>query len=159
MTPFKCVQAAPLIEAQIADIARLGKTSIEEARIVAEETQKHAYFQNDKYLVSMQLAGIDCLGWPAELVHLSIKRLDVEAIHDWRELQRIKNELVGPEFEAIELYPAESRLLDTANQYHLWVAITPGFKFPFGVRERLVTNEGPLGGKQRPFEESTHGPQ
>jgi hypothetical protein len=44
-------------------------------------------------------------------------RLDGQAIHDWRELQRIKNEIVGDEIEAVELYPAESRLLDTANWY------------------------------------------
>jgi hypothetical protein len=37
-------------------------------------------------------------------------------VHDWRDLQRIKNQLVGPECEAVELYPAESRKVDTANQ-------------------------------------------
>lgn len=51
------------------------------------------------------------------LWHLSIKRRDKEVIHDWRDLQQIKNELIGPEHEGIELYPAESRLMDTANQY------------------------------------------
>lgn len=58
-----------------------------------------------------------------QLIHLSIKRRDKKPIHDWRDLQAIKNELVSPEAEAIEIYPAESRLVDTANQYHLWVFI------------------------------------
>jgi len=56
-----------------------------------------------------------------EVAWLSIKRLDKEPIHDWRDLQRIKNEVVGEEAEAIEIYPAESRKMDVANQYHLFV--------------------------------------
>lgn len=55
------------------------------------------------------------------IVHLSIKRNDRKPIHSWADLQWIKNQLVGPETEAIELYPAESRVIDAANQYHLWV--------------------------------------
>jgi hypothetical protein len=58
--------------------------------------------------------------------HLSICRTDKQAVHDWRAFQRIKNELAGPEWEAVEIYPAESRLVDMANQYHLWC-------FPFAI--------------------------
>lgn len=36
-----------------------------------------------------------------EIVHLSIKRLDGHALQDWRELQRIKNELLGEAVEAV----------------------------------------------------------
>lgn len=43
--------------------------------------------------------------------------------------QRIKNELLGDEYEACELYPAESRLVDGANQFHLWAI---NGQFPFG---------------------------
>src|SRR5438477_359066 len=42
----------------------------------------------------------------AGAVHLSIKRVDGGPTHDWRELQAIKNDIVGPEREGIELYPA-----------------------------------------------------
>ncbi len=52
--------------------------------------------------------------------HLSIKRLDREPIHDWRDLQEIKKRLCGADVEAIELYPNEARVVDTANQYHLF---------------------------------------
>lgn len=82
--------------------------------------------------------------------HLSIKRLDKLPIHDWRDLQRIKNEILGPEEEAVELYPAERRLVDSANQYHLFCFI--GKEAPFGYTTRLV-GEGSSGGAiQRPFE-------
>lgn len=67
-----------------------------------------------------------------EMWHLSIKRHDKETIHDWRDLQYIKNQICGAECEAVELYPAESRVMDHANQYHLYVMINEGTKFPFG---------------------------
>ncbi len=53
--------------------------------------------------------------------HLRIYRTDGGRIHDWCIIQSIKNEIVGPEYEAIELYPAQSRLMDEGNCYHLWV--------------------------------------
>lgn len=71
------------------------------------------------------------------VIWLSIKRLDRKAIHDWRDLQRIKNELLAPEIEAVELYPSEERVVDTANQYHLF-AFVDGYKMPFGYPNRLV---------------------
>jgi hypothetical protein len=37
-----------------------------------------------------------------------------------RDHAAIKNQLTGPETEAFELYPAESRLLDPSNYYILW---------------------------------------
>lgn len=52
--------------------------------------------------------------------HLVISNADESARHDWREFQRIKNEIWGPEVEAVELYPAESRLVDPSNAYYLW---------------------------------------
>lgn len=54
------------------------------------------------------------------ITHLSIKRRDRSAIRDWRHLQQIKNDVLGPDAEAVELFPRESRLIDTANEYHLW---------------------------------------
>lgn len=70
---------------------------------------------------------------------LSICRIDRKTVRDWRDLQRIKNELVGEECEAVEIYPAESRLVDTSNQFHLWVMSDSRFRFPWGFDERMVT--------------------
>jgi hypothetical protein len=85
---------------------------------------------------------------------LSIKRNDQEPVHDWRDLQYIKNQLVGEENEGCELFPAESRLVDGANQYHLWVFENTTIQFPFGFTGRMVT-EKPIveGAVQRPFPE------
>jgi hypothetical protein len=93
-----------------------------------------------------------------EMIHLSIKRLDKDCIRDWRHLQRIKNEIVGPENEAAELFPAESRLVDTANQFHLFVLKDPKLRFPFGFKNRCVMEGDNCGAKQRPFPKDTRPP-
>lgn len=94
------------------------------------------------------------------MVWLSISRKDRKTIRDWRHLQRIKNELVGPECEGMELFPAESRLVDTSNQFHLFCSPDPTFRFPWGYQEREVMDREELaadpdaqGAVQRPFDE------
>jgi hypothetical protein len=44
----------------------------------------------------------------------------------------------GPRTKAVELYPAESRKVDTANQFHLWVLADPTQRWPIGFNEQLV---------------------
>ncbi len=90
-------------------------------------------FRNDTYEVQMNLE--------RPFIHLDIRRHDGAAITQWRELQQIKNELVGPEHEAVELFPAESRLVDTGNQYHLWVCPDSATRFPLGWPKRCVLSE------------------
>lgn len=60
-----------------------------------------------------------------QVLVLSYHWHDRAPIRDWRIGQRVKNELAGPEWEAIELYPAESRLMDEANEFWLF-AFAPG---------------------------------
>ena len=62
---------------------------------------------------------------------LSIRMLNNDHLCDWREFQEIKNDLCGKEREAIEIYPSESRLVDEANTFHLWV-LPEGMSSPFG---------------------------
>ena len=99
-------------------------------------------FVNDKYQVSKK--DMD------DIIHLSIKRLDKGVIRDWRDLQEIKNMLVGPENVGIEIFPAESQLVDSANQYHLWVFKDPTYRLPFGFNQRLVSSDELSNTKQRP---------
>jgi hypothetical protein len=95
---------------------------------------KNKIWQSDKYVVHVDYPEGD------GFIHLSIRNFDGTARHDWREFQEIKNTLVGKEYEAIELYPAESRLLDECNQYHLWV-LPKGQHVPCGrTLERRVSN-------------------
>ena len=91
----------------------------------------------------------------ADIVHLDIKRRDKRHIHDWRDLQRIKNELVGPENEGVEIYPAESRVVDEAHQYNLWVFKDPGKSLGLGWHgDRRVADWGEArkhNARQRPL--------
>lgn len=122
--------------------------------LAAADSEIKETWRNDKYVVHV-------IPWPAlklnghstPIVQLSIRRIDRAAVRDWRDFQRIKNQLMGPDCEAIELYPAESRLVDTANQFHLWVVHDPLFRFPFGYTERMVIGESGGGAVQRPLDE------
>ena len=87
-------------------------------------------YENDTYVVETR--------YHTPYVQLDVRRRDHGDCKNWRELQQIKNEIIGPENEAMELFPAESRLVDTANQYHLWVHVSPDYRFPFGFAERCV---------------------
>jgi hypothetical protein len=127
----------------------------EQAEKTAAWSKTQEVWLNDQYQVNVRrLEPTETSGFPA-MIHLSVKRRDKGSLHDWRHLQQIKNMIVGPEHEAVELYPAESRLVDTANQYHLWVLADPTIRFPFGFHDgRAVTDEelaASLGAKQRPL--------
>lgn len=69
---------------------------------------------------------------PDGMVHLSIKRKDRMPIRNWLHLQVIKNVLVGSENEAVEIFPAQSRVVNAAHQYHLWVLKNPERRIPIG---------------------------
>jgi hypothetical protein len=91
-----------------------------------------AVWANDLYDVVVNQDG--------EITHLSIKRHDRAPVRNWRHLQQIKNEVCGPDREAVELFPAEERLADNANQYHLWV-LPSATRFPLGFPEGLVLSD------------------
>jgi len=79
------------------------------------------WWVNCDYVAVLDKLPPDNLVYPG-FWHLSIRRQDRQPITDgWQALQNIKNDICGPEREAVELYPAESRRVDAANQYHLWV--------------------------------------
>ena len=100
-------------------------------------------WMNDRYTVQVYDDGGD---W----FHLSIKRNDREPLRDWRDLQWIKNQLVGEEHDGIELFPAESRKVDSANQYHLFVLKDPRARIPVGFSKRWVTDNEVGQARQRP---------
>jgi hypothetical protein len=111
------------------------------------QTGKQSMWQNNRYVVIKKELDTG-MTW------LSIRHKNRKAIRDWRHFQRIKNELTSPEREGVELYPAESRLVDEANQYHIWV-MPEGETISFGFVERMVSDDQVFGaGKQRSFEKS-----
>lgn len=131
------------------ELAKMHGCTVEEAQLVIDREAECDHLLNNKYEVTVDKSMKD-------IIWLSIKRLDKKPIHDWRDLQRIKSEIVGPEYEAMEIYPAESRVVDTANQFHLWVFNDPAYTIPVGFNDgRQVSTQEDIerlkeaGGDQR----------
>ena len=101
-------------------------------------------FRNSRYQVFVYLGKTEMrhdMDVVMDYAHLSIKTHDRSPVRDWRDMQRIKNELCGTTCEAVELYPNENRLVDMANQYHLW-CLPPGMFSPFGFNDgRIVSSD------------------
>ena len=146
-------ERAYLPEMSVEDyMERFGATK-EQAEAEKKKMDSQIVWMNNCYQVNIQDMGA--------FYHVSVKRLDKKEIHDWRNMQRIKNELIGEENEGCELYPAESRRVDTANQYHMFVAKNQEFRFTFGYTERRVEDgtgkhgANQVGGRQRPLEKKS----
>lgn len=109
-------------------------------RLVDEPDQVRV--ANNIYLVIMaRKTFVNPGGEEGAFTYLSIKRHDKKPIHDWRELLRIKNELIGAECWAVEIYPPMKHLMDTSNQFHLY-AFPEGYVMPFGVYANAVVVDG-----------------
>ena len=120
----------------------------------SNEVSHAEIFSNKSHVVIVTPMSIEHerKGW----VCLSIKRHDRKAECDWRIFQRIKNDLVGEKREAVQLFPSMDRVLDTANQYFLWVAPEKHI-FGIGQVEQEVSDEvyaNKVGSVQRPFADS-----
>lgn len=114
----------------------------------AKELAKGELWMNSTYTVDRRDMGADGAG--GRVVWLSIKRNDREPCKDWRDFQKIKNQLCGREAEGVELYPAESRVVDTANQYHLWVFTKQRMPLGFERGEKMTAAQAAVvGAKQR----------
>ena len=138
-------------------VANRMKCDLPTAEQLVKFNREQVVYMNDEFQVNVHKANVTSPAFPA-MLHLSIKRRDRQPIHDWRVLQEIKNLIVGPTHEAVELYPSEERLTDTANQYHLWVLAEPGLMFPFGFFDgRNVSDTAEaaeVGATQRPLPQS-----
>jgi hypothetical protein len=143
---------ANVSDADVQEAMDLTGDSEADIRAALAEEGRCEFWVNDLYQV--QLRRFD---GEIPVVHLNIRRRDGRVIfRDWRHFQAIKNQLVGPECEGVELYPAESRLSDTSNKYHLWCIADPSFRFPFGMHGRDVINGkggSKAGHRQRPISE------
>lgn len=108
-------------------------------------------WENDAYYGSFRKydCGFGIGGGPYAVIGISA--VDETAKHDWRDFQRIKNDLVGEEWEAVELYPAESRLIDPSNRFYLWCVPKGVFTFGLPGTERKVLKASESDAPQRPF--------
>ena len=52
-------------------------------------------------------------------VHLAVSSLS-GVRPGWREMQRIKDDILGSEATAVEVYPPSSQVVDEADMFHIW---------------------------------------
>jgi hypothetical protein len=109
-----------------------GISEAEARALLDADHAKCRYWVNDLYQVQVRPCGPD-----GTMLHICIRRRDGSMFKDWRHFQQIKNEVAGAEREAIEMYPAESRKVDTSNKWHLWV-LPEGKRIDIGWQERDV---------------------
>lgn len=100
-----------------------------------------AIWKNSRYQVHIHLIAAT-RGRAPDLIHLSLRRIDRGTLIPFRDIMRLKRELLDPEIELIELYPAESRLVDTSNQFHYWGMNSSTFRMPFGFDRGRVVGDG-----------------
>lgn len=129
-------RARPILPAWTAFYAMCAKhgMTMEAAKKMYHEEAGLPCWRNDLYVVTVREV-------EGGYTHLSIRRDDRAPCRDWRHFQQIKNQLCGPEREGLELYPAESRVVDGANQYHLWV-LPSGMRIPCGYNVGLRDYDG-----------------
>ena len=118
----KRVEVAEMVRAKFPDI-----TAAALDQLVAYET-----WGNDRYTVNVHLIDSDRDGFVELAVHNHNRTPHVP----WRHLQQIKDEVMGPEREAVQLFPADDRLVDTANEY--WLYVYPVGKAPMRDRRTKV---------------------
>ena len=159
-TPFVQMEAsitAAKMEALVAEVIRASGFKLKRTDVLAmmeDDRKDQEMWQNSRYTVLIFRHEVQGLG--PDMIHLSIRRNDRQrpGPERYRDFQRIKTELVGPDNEGVELYPAEARVADCADQYHMYVMADPTLSFWFGYREGY--RMGPQPGSviaQSPFEE------
>lgn len=139
---------------EVETIARRFGVTRQAAAAQVERLRRQSVYMNDLYQANTEVVVAPFGAVAGDVMWLSIKRRDKAPVHDWRDLQAIKNLIVGPEHEGFEVYPAESRLVDTANQYHLWVFLDPKVRLPVGFGDREVMGAeqaAAIGARQRDF--------
>ena len=116
------VQVATMIKAQHPDI-----TDSQIDDLMNDET-----WGNDRYTVTVHFLDGDRDGFVEITIHNHRRTTHIP----WRHLQQIKNEVLGADREAVQLFPAEDRLVDTANAY--WLYAYPVGKAPMRNRRTKV---------------------
>ena len=140
MKRFERVPHVQKSHREIKELAKSTGSSIAEVqRVMRDIEENEEVWENGTYQVHVRRNPPQAPAFP-QLIELSIKRVDKDWIHDWRELQQIKNLLVGSEYEGVQLFPAESRKVDTSNQYYLYVLAEKGLRWPFGMEGRRVVD-------------------
>jgi hypothetical protein len=73
--------------------------------------------------------------------HMKVQRADGKSGISWDDLQRLKDEHLGPDILAVELYPPAHRVVDELNMRHLWEV--PEHVLPIGLKQPVWHDSTP----------------
>jgi hypothetical protein len=95
-------------------------------KITLDESSPHwmtRAYKNNRYVVMINdNATLPLDGFSIPAIKAMVQRHDDRPIpNHWQEMQSIKNQIFGKESAAVEFYPKESKLVDKANIYWMWV--------------------------------------
>ena len=76
------------------------------------------------------------------IVHLAVSSLS-GVRPTWPEMQRIKDDIAGPDATAIEVYPPKAEVVDEADMFHLWV-LRGKLTFGLHMTEKLPGLRSPV---------------
>ena len=99
--------------------AQRGTTGVSDETILQyatnhlNEVTKQIWWANDLYMATV-------LHEPNGWAHITFKRNDGGTNVSWQEKQWLKSDVLGEDCEALELFPAESRVVETAGYHYLW---------------------------------------
>jgi hypothetical protein len=122
---------------------------------IAEAGMKYEIWENDRYYCSVRRYAKGFFVKNSPYIVIGISNDDESARHDFRDFQAIKNDIAGRDWEAVELYPAESRLKDPSNRFYLWCVPKGLLKFGLPGGRHVLTSAAAVA-PQRPFPEEPH---
>ena len=97
------------------------------------------YWRNDEYIVKVYYPNNPSHQFPNnKFTWLCFRNVrNSHTAHDWRDMQMMKNEICGEERTAVEVFPPMSKLVDTCNQFHLWV-YPEDYELDFGYKHQHI---------------------
>ncbi len=133
----------PPLRGEVAHIAATqGLTRLEAEELWERQNNYLEFWEDATYLVKVLRGDTPYMpeGVDSDVAQIMIRRRDGKVVtNHWQDFQRIKTEILGRYWEAVELYPSEVRHYDTSNTYHLWCR-EGGFLFGYPIGYLNATN-------------------
>ena len=135
---------------------KIDKQEIYEASCKSAEIERQALVYTNQLFTILCYRGEgadDLVHLPmlkGKCAYLSIRRNDRKSNIYWHEKMKMVQIILGHDWFGVELYPPYKFMVDTANQYHLWVLpLESPFPMGFWTGRAVAGNEIHEGSKAR----------
>jgi len=90
------------------------------SHVLKHHTNRSIYKAVANNAYSVQFSRFDSEVFGGQVIHLWIRRHDGKRFIPWAHFQRIKDQLAGKDWQAVQVYPKRDKIVDQADMYHLW---------------------------------------